>query len=335
MKKIISLIAVFTLSMAAMAQNASLKVTCRDGKFLSFQMTNDFDVYGVGFKVKLPEGVTIATKVNDDDEEVPQIKKNTTRAKGADYKLYIDNIPGGGYSINLSNLDAPFIGSEGEILYIELAGTLSGVVEVYDINFCDNANPQNSYYVNGDKTYKIQVELGTAPASPVELKGEVDNGSLVFTFKNNSGKTIANCNFQLQLPEGVSVKPKGKKYAYEEGDATEGMTFSVAYNATSNKYTITVYDGEFDESLGNTIISLPLEGTLSGVATVSSIAFGDPDANNICRPEAFTIDLGTAINSISADETKSGVIYNLSGQRVSKAVNGIFIIDGKKVAVTK
>jgi hypothetical protein len=42
---------------------------------------------------------------------------------------------------------------------------------------------------------------------------------------------------------------------------------------------------------------------------------------------------GDAINSISAEQTKSGVIYNMAGQRVSKATKGIFIVDGKKVAV--
>ena len=143
--------------------------------------------------------------------------------------------------------------------------------------------------------------FANAQTNPVDLKGNLKDGFLVFTFENNSGKTIANCNFQLQLPEGVTLKPKGKKYAYEEGDATEGMTFSVAYNATSNKYTITVYDGEFDESAGNTIITLPLEGELTGEATVSSIAIGDPDANNICRPEAFTIKLGGEVVSNPID----------------------------------
>ena len=204
MKKIILFIAVLTLSTTAMAQTASLKVTGRDKNFLTFQMTNDFDVYGVGFKVKLPDGVTVATKPNDDDEDVPQIKKNSTRAKGSAYKLYVDDIPGGGYSINMSNLNDPFIGNEGEILYIELAGTLDGIVEVYDINFCDNATPQNSYYVNGDKTYKIEVKLNP-----------------------------------------------------------------------------------------------------------------------------------NAISSIKAEDTKSGVIHNIAGQRVSKATKGVYVVDGKKVAVDK
>ena len=171
-----------------------------------------------------------------------------------------------------------------------------------------------------------------ANAQDVKLNGAVNEGNLVFTFENTSGKTIANCNFQLTFPEGVSIKPKGKKYEYEEGDATEGMTFSIAFK--NNKFTVTVYDGEFDESAGKTIISLPLEGTLKGDVTVSNIAFGDPDGNNISRPSDFTVNLeGTAINGISADQTKSGVIYNLNGQRVNKAVKGVYVIDGKKVAV--
>lgn len=177
---------------------------------------------------------------------------------------------------------------------------------------------------------------------PVKLYGGIqqEDGTLAFKFKNTSGTTIANCNFQLQFPEGISIKKNstGKKFLYNEGDATEGMTFSIAYNATSNKYTVTVYDGEFDQNAGHTIISLPLEGELTGTVAVSAIAFGDPDgkdfeAANIASFPDFTIDLATAINGISAEQTKSGAIYNLAGQRVSKANKGIYVVDGKKVAV--
>jgi hypothetical protein len=201
MKRIFTLLAVFALTMTAMAQEAALKVDGRDGTILSFQMDNTIDIYGVGFKFKLPEGVTVKTKYNeDDDEDVPQIKKNTTRAKGGTYKLYIDNIPGGGYSINMVGTESPFTGSEGEIISVELDGTLNGQVRIYDINFSDA--DKNSYYMNGDNTTEITVDLKA-----------------------------------------------------------------------------------------------------------------------------------DAINSISAEQTKSGAIYNLSGQRVSKATKGIFIVDGKKVAV--
>ena len=46
----------------------------------------------------------------------------------------------------------------------------------------------------------------------------------------------------------------------------------------------------------------------------------------------FEEDAETAIENVNVnDNVNKGAIYNLSGQRVSKALNGIFIIDGKKV----
>jgi hypothetical protein len=169
----------------------------------------------------------------------------------------------------------------------------------------------------------------------VELKPEVSDGNLLLKFENTSGKTIANFGCQLVFDEGVSIKlnKKGDKGQFAEGDATEGMSFSVAYK--NGKFTVAVYDGEFDETAGNTIISLPLEGETAGKKVqISNISFGDPDANNICRPDDFQFDLdGTAINAISADQTKSGVIYNIAGQRVNKAQKGVFVVDGKKYVV--
>ena len=172
---------------------------------------------------------------------------------------------------------------------------------------------------------------------PVKFIPSVEDGNLVIKYENNSGKTIANCNFQLKFDEGVSIATdEDDDYIYEKGGSTAKMkVVDVAYNATTGKYTITIYNGKFNDAADGVIISFPLEGDLTGKSvTVSGIAFGDPDAANICRPDDFVVNLdGTAINSISADQTKSGVIYNLSGQRVSKATKGIFIIDGKKVAV--
>ena len=41
----------------------------------------------------------------------------------------------------------------------------------------------------------------------------------------------------------------------------------------------------------------------------------------------------TAVSSVKADELQGATIYNLAGQRVSKAQKGVYIINGKKVAV--
>ena len=181
-----------------------------------------------------------------------------------------------------------------------------------------------------------------ANAQTLKFGGKVEEGNLVFTYENTTGKTIANCNFQIILPEGISIQKNSKgKFVYTKGDATEDMSnFDIKYNEKNGKYTIAIYNGEFDDEQDNIIVKLPLEGELKGEANVVNIAFGDPDEKDfeveygIAFPD-FTIDLATAINGISAEETKSGVIYNLNGQRVSKATKGVFVIDGKKVAVNK
>lgn len=43
--------------------------------------------------------------------------------------------------------------------------------------------------------------------------------------------------------------------------------------------------------------------------------------------------VATAISEINADVQESGAIYNLAGQRVSKATKGIYVINGRKVVV--
>jgi len=49
--------------------------------------------------------------------------------------------------------------------------------------------------------------------------------------------------------------------------------------------------------------------------------------------KALFFDTETAIKAVEVENTEDAVIYNLAGQRVSKATKGIYIINGKKVAV--
>jgi len=67
---------------------------------------------------------------------------------------------------------------------------------------------------------------------------------------------------------------------------------------------------------------------------------GDPDekliAKNLASETTATIKVnvgdGTGINSINAEDSKAPV-YNMAGQRVSKTQKGVYIQNGKKVAV--
>ena len=156
------------------------------------------------------------------------------------------------------------------IISLPLQGKSGGEASVSDITFEDTENNRIS-----------QSDGFTIDVDGVEMNGEEKDGSLVFTFENTSGKAIASCNFQFTLPEGISLIPNGESYFYEEGNATAGMKFYIT--SSNNVYTVTVYDGEFNEIAGNTIISLPLQGSSKGVATVSNIAFSGSDGSNISR----------------------------------------------------
>ena len=184
------------------------------------------------------------------------------------------------------------------IISLPLQGTLSGDALVSNIDFGDpdGNNIYSPEAFNIDLTSEPVIITGS-----VELKGEVKDGSLVFTFENTTGKTIGNCSFQFELPEGMSLIPKGTKYEYDRGDATKGMSFSITSN--DNRYTVTIFGSEFNENAGNTIISLPLEGKTGGKAIVSNIAFANSEGVVISSPEGFTTD----ITSVSPEEETGSV----------------------------
>jgi hypothetical protein len=67
---------------------------------------------------------------------------------------------------------------------------------------------------------------------------------------------------------------------------------------------------------------------------VYNISIATPAGVSLDTTEAFEVNLkigaGNGINGINAADSKAP-IYNVAGQRVSKAQKGIFIVNGKKV----
>ena len=62
-------------------------------------------------------------------------------------------------------------------------------------------------------------------------------------------------------------------------------------------------------------------------------AYIDNKSNGEGEVKLYIDGVATAISEINADVQESGVIYNLAGQRVSKATHGIYVKNGKKVVV--
>ena len=81
-----------------------------------------------------------------------------------------------------------------------------------------------------------------------------------------------------------------------------------------------------------------LNGDQSNIVWYQSIgedAYPVLDASHgqVVKNEDGTYSTITGFGTVQADVKGSGVIYNLKGQRVEKAVKGLYIIDGKKVLV--
>ena len=150
--------------------------------------------------------------------------------------------------------------------------------------------------------------------------------------------------FKLDLPEGAKLAydEDEEDYVYEKNtDRLKGSKWTVDLKNTATGYSINIYGSTVKLNSGE-IIRFKLDKPATGTATFSGINFTDVGEDgkgltsiyhNGDKTATVTVDLkATAINGISAEQTKSGVIYNMAGQRVSKATKGIFVIDGKKVA---
>ena len=154
---------------------------------------------------------------------------------------------------------------------------------------------------------------------------------------------ITAISFRLGLPEGVTMalNKKGKKYITLDEDRIDDHV-SVLQVATDGADMISVYSANkypFYENDG-TVVTVPLaiaETVANGTYEIRIYECSCADVNAVEKRTAteckanLTVG-GTGINSINAEDSKAPV-YNLSGQRVSKAQQGVFLQNGKKVAV--
>lgn len=189
------------------------------------------------------------------------------------------------------------------------------------------AMAQNELYAD-----EVAIEKGETTANlEIKLRNEVE---------------VTAISFRLDLPEGVTMalNKKGKKYVTIDEDRMEAHVAAIQDAADGNDM-ISVYDTKkapFYENDG-TVVTVPLAITEEVAANdvtltmkVYNISIATPAGVSLDTTEAFDVNLkigaGNGINGINAADSKAP-IYNVAGQRVSKAQKGVFIQNGKKVAV--
>lgn len=155
--------------------------------------------------------------------------------------------------------------------------------------------------VNGSALVLNEVASKQVPANTGVLIKSSTNTVTVKTIEAASGISSKNLLHASSFP----MKESGYKY------------YKLAYGDWTNKTALGFYWGAdngaaFTAKAGGAYLAVP------AAAGVKAFIFGDLG------------DEETAINSVEAD-IASEEIYDLSGRRVSKAVKGLYIINGKKV----
>ena len=191
-----------------------------------------------------------------------------------------------------------------------------------------------------------QTEDGVYANNIMVDKGE-KTADLEVCLKNSM--EVAAISFRLQLPDGVTLalNKKGKPYVTIDDDRMDEHKSNIQLTEDGN-YEISIYDNNPFYGNDGVIVTVPLAiadevAAEDGEYTILlyNIGCAAPDGSSLTIAGilpirettcTLTIGAGTGINSINADDVNAPV-YNLAGQRVSKAQKGIFIQSGKKVAV--
>lgn len=195
----------------------------------------------------------------------------------------------------------------------------------------------------------------TLTAADIKVEKDAKTADLVVGM-DNTDQVVA-ISFRLALPEGVKAKALKNftvnndridmDWVREFSEDEEAEPLDAAYvisqmNAADGNKQYSLYPNASVAFLGNTGALLTIPMTLTDVAEgdyeikLYAISIGNKAGVSVADAEEITCKLtvgkGDGINGINAADSKAP-IYNVAGQRVSKAQKGIFIQNGKKVAV--
>lgn len=175
---------------------------------------------------------------------------------------------------------------------------------------------------------KFEVYSITGISDVVELE-QVTNGTLTlnahtpYIIKVHADKV----NEVLHISGAAATtlyKPADEPYTATYGDYTITGTYTSKAIEEGQEYVLT--NGEWCQLSEAAVTN---EKNILGAFRVYLTANGASNASvlrNVINGEN-----ATAIDELKATENVNGVIYDLSGRRVEKAVKGIFVVNGKKV----
>ena len=206
--------------------------------------------------------------------------------------------------------------------------------------FTGEANNNNYYDIKLQEAVKNEVALNIDAENQygtliVPFDAELPEGVEAYSVEtangnvlnlNTEGSIKANTPYIVYAEEGSTAELAGLGAAYTDTDHTAGLLTGV-YAETTVPEGSYVLQNQDETGIGFYKVES------KDIKVKANHAYLTAAKGSDVKGFFFGSDDATAVKGVEAAGEKAGVIYNLAGQRVEKAVKGIYIINGKKMLV--
>lgn len=325
-------------SSASISIDPSFSIKAGETKEMVINLTNaSDDITLVQFDLRLPNGLSLKQIGGEYDID---IAGRTTWRK---HSLDANATNGIVRFLLASSSNATLEGTDGAIITMTITADNSftgGDIQLENILL---VTPVEKEIKQDTYTYSVGQSQPLTPTSTglvVEPFNITAGGEAEMVIDlTNPDDEITLVQFDLRLPNGLSLKQTGAEYDIDIAGRTTWRKHSLDANATNGiiRFLLASSSNATLEGTQGAVIRMTLKADNSftgGTVKLENILLVTPAEKEI-KPGDVSYTIGsTGIHTIVTDGTKTDApIYNLSGQRLTAPQKGINIINGKKVMV--
>ena len=336
-KKLYSVILASLLSLATLATPASLSfenfdIKAGEEKELLIDLnTPDDEITLVQFDLHLPEGISL--KQTGGDFDIDMAGRTTYRKHSLDANVIGDAIR----FLLSSSSNAAIDGTSGAVIKMTIVANeyfSKGNIRLDNILL---VSPEEKETKPDAITLNIGGEaiawLTTEPFT-INPGGE----ATLIVDLNNPDDEITLVQFDLRLPDGLSIKQINDDFDIDMCDRTTWRKHSLEANATDgiirfllSSSSNTVITGSEGGIIKMTIVAA--ENYNDGTIVLEKILLVSPDEKEVKPDDVEVTTVTTGLAYAMKNNKGYTLIYSLTGQKLSSPKKGINIVGGKKILI--
>ena len=300
-------------------------------KEMLIDLTNPQDeVTLVQFDLHLPEGLSV--KKNGADLDFDMAERTSWRKHTLD-----GNEVDGGYRFLLYSSSNTLIeGTEGAIIKMTVVAdeSFKGGKIVIDNALLVSPDEQETKPEAYEYVFPT-VDDSSARLSIEDFKIKAGEEKEMLIDLTNPNDEITLVQFDLHLPEGLTIKKNGTDLDFDIAGRTTWRKHTLDGNEMEDGYRFLLYSSSNSliEGTEGAIIKMTVvadESFKDGTIVIDNALLVSPDEKET-KPKRY--EYGTGIRAVTIDMTDGAPVYNLRGQRLTAPQKGVNIIGGRKVVV--